>query len=95
MGGGDLHIRYVSTVGAHGRWVSWWSLVFRTSRKGTLNTKIMFLIDLKQVQYPHLSPFPNPPPPCPTENVLMFSCKVLKPMNIPFLPSLGKCGIQR
>ena len=39
MGGGDLHIRFVSSVGAHGRWVSWWSLVFHTSRKGTLNTQ--------------------------------------------------------
>ena len=29
-------------MGAHGRWVSWWSLVFRTSRKGTLNTNSLW-----------------------------------------------------
>ena len=40
MGGGELHIRFVSSVGAHGRWVSWWSLFFRTFRKVTLDTEI-------------------------------------------------------
>ena len=54
IGGGDLHIRFVSSVGAHGRWVSWWSLVFRTSRKGTLNTTITRSVFLTNILCLHL-----------------------------------------